>query len=659
MPIPSPNTGESRSNFIGRCVSFLVNEGRSDEQAFAICYDQYQEANKAEEAQKARIWKAFDNKRKAFESYATDVFHKALKKSIKPYLDEVIRTQSFDVDIDLMYREEPIVEAYEKVYLKVMKPFALETYNQYVKKAKKTGVDWEKLIKEWLKYNTTRKIVGVSNYTKQRVLKQVELALIGGLSVDDFARRILPMDFAFSMKRARRIGRTEIIAGSNMGSLMGAKESGTKLMKKWLSSRDDRVRTHFKGNEWDHYAPERDQAIPLDDPFVLTSIEGKPNYLLAPSDDSLGADAGNTINCRCTQIYVEPEKQTPDQLPVIETGADVASTIAQTQVAREVVEEVFEELQQEVQEQAVRQTAKRKSVEAKHKFRPINENDLKDPSDMVDHLTGDFMDDLMKVYETNYRYRRYGDEDSILTNKTFQQIISEIQGFDGLGSTVSRREFLDLVEEGGKIPMYRSVGGYSGWSQDVIDEALDQLRNGKMYHGEGLYGDGTYFGGRTALTEVIDKYGGGNKNSIISSFFDIENMKWHNTRHQVADSLNKLQRSLQDDFLDYKNGRFWKNFKKRFGNKEIQFDSNRNPIGLSKIEEKFVKAYEDIIVGFKSQGSELYTALGYDAIYVSGRDYWIVLNRTKLTFWDQNGVIEIDPKFFEEFAPSFTPSRKP
>lgn len=308
MPIPSPNTGESRSNFIGRCVSFLVNEGRSDEQALAICIQEYEDANKAEEAKKARIWKAFDNKRKAFESYATDVFHKALKKSIKPYLDEVIRTQSFDVDIDLMYREEPIVEAYEKVYLKVMKPFALETYNQYVKKAKKTGVDWEKLIKEWLKYNTTNKIAGVDAYTKKRVLKQVEQALIGGLSVDDFARRILPMDFAFSMDRARRIGRTEIIAGSNMGSLMGAKESGTKLMKKWLSSRDDRVRSHIKGNMWDHFAPERDQPIAIDDPFVLTGIDGRINYLLVPSDDSLGAEASNTINCRCTQIYVEPEQ---------------------------------------------------------------------------------------------------------------------------------------------------------------------------------------------------------------------------------------------------------------------------------------------------------------------------------------------------------------
>jgi len=322
MPIPSPNTGESRSNFIGRCVSFLVDEGRPEDQAVAICSNEWDESNKAEEIKKARIWKAFDNKRKAFESYATDVFHKGLKKSIQPYLDEVIRTQSFDVDIDLTYKEEPIVEAYEKVYLKVMKPFALDTYNQFVQKSRKTGVDWEKLIKEWLKANTTRKIVGVSNYTKKRVLKQVELALIGGLSVDDFARNILPMDFAFSMGRARRIGRTEIIAGSNMGSLMGAKESGTSLMKKWLSSRDDRVRSHFKGNQWDHFAPERDQAIPLDDPFVLTSIEGKPNYLLAPSDDSLGADAGNTINCRCTQIYVKPEEIQESEVLQEETQAE-------------------------------------------------------------------------------------------------------------------------------------------------------------------------------------------------------------------------------------------------------------------------------------------------------------------------------------------------
>jgi len=328
MPIPSPNIGESRSNFMGRCIEFLIDEGKPTEQAVAICSNEWDKATKKEEAKKARIWKAFDNKRKAFESYATNVFHKGLKQSIRPYLDEVKRTQSLEVDLELMYNEEPIVEAYEKVYLKVMKPFALDTFNQFVEKRRKTGIDWEKLIRQWLTFNTTKKIVGVSNVTKKRVLKEIEQALIGGLSVDEFARRIINNP-AFSMARARRIGRTEIIAGSNMGSLMGAKESGTSLKKKWLSSRDDRVRSHFKGNQWDHFQPESLQPLGLDEPFTLTSIEGKTNYLLVPSDDSLNADASNTINCRCTQIYVKPEESQESEVLQEESQIeDLATALA-------------------------------------------------------------------------------------------------------------------------------------------------------------------------------------------------------------------------------------------------------------------------------------------------------------------------------------------
>ena len=652
MPIPSPNTGESRSNFIGRCVSFLVDEGRPEDQAVAICSSEWDEANKAEEIKKARIWKAFDNKRKAFESYATDVFHKGLKKSIQPYLDEVIRTQSFDVDLDLTYKEEPIVEAYEKVYLKVMKPFALDTYNQFVQKSRKTGVDWEKLIKEWLKYNTTRKIVGVSNYTKKRVLKQVELALIGGLSVDDFARRILPMDFAFSMKRARRIGRTEIIAGSNMGSLMGAKESGTSLMKKWLSSRDDRVRSHFKGNQWDHYAPERDQPIPLDDPFVLTSIEGKPNYLLAPSDDSLGADAGNTINCRCTQIYVKPEEQAPDQIPAIETGADVASTIAQTQIAREVVEEVFEELQEEVQEQAVRQTAKRKSVDAKHKLKGIDDDGFElseHPEEIIDHLTGDFMDDLLKKYDLKYDYRTYENQvDDKLD--TFQQLIAEVQGFDGLGAVVTKQQLIDLVEQGGKKPLYRSVGAYQEWSQDLVDEALDELRNGKMFHGNGMYGDGTYFGGRFAKNEVIEHYAHGRKDTIITGIIDDSaSYAWHK-------NLGVESEKLMDDFMN-ENGRFWKNFKRKFNLEEIERDEFGFPVLKTNEQKKFYEAYKNIVFHSKDNGGSFYTALGYDYAYEKRNDYFILYNRTKVIFADENGALDFAESLFPSntFGSSFKP----
>jgi len=43
MPIPKPNAGEREGDFIGRCVSVLVDEGTDQEQAIAICYSQWED----------------------------------------------------------------------------------------------------------------------------------------------------------------------------------------------------------------------------------------------------------------------------------------------------------------------------------------------------------------------------------------------------------------------------------------------------------------------------------------------------------------------------------------------------------------------------------------------------------------------------------------
>lgn len=40
MPIPQRNLAETKDEFISRCVSFLVDEGKDTEQATAICYTQ-------------------------------------------------------------------------------------------------------------------------------------------------------------------------------------------------------------------------------------------------------------------------------------------------------------------------------------------------------------------------------------------------------------------------------------------------------------------------------------------------------------------------------------------------------------------------------------------------------------------------------------------
>lgn len=46
MPLPTPNNDESYDDFMGRCISFVVDEGTEQEQAIAICQTQWEE-NKA------------------------------------------------------------------------------------------------------------------------------------------------------------------------------------------------------------------------------------------------------------------------------------------------------------------------------------------------------------------------------------------------------------------------------------------------------------------------------------------------------------------------------------------------------------------------------------------------------------------------------------
>lgn len=47
MPIPKPRKGENKDKFMGRCVSFLKNEGKPQEQCVAICFSQWEHKSKA------------------------------------------------------------------------------------------------------------------------------------------------------------------------------------------------------------------------------------------------------------------------------------------------------------------------------------------------------------------------------------------------------------------------------------------------------------------------------------------------------------------------------------------------------------------------------------------------------------------------------------
>jgi len=45
MPIPEPQKGQQKQEYIGECISFLIKEGRPKDQAAAICYSKWEKFN--------------------------------------------------------------------------------------------------------------------------------------------------------------------------------------------------------------------------------------------------------------------------------------------------------------------------------------------------------------------------------------------------------------------------------------------------------------------------------------------------------------------------------------------------------------------------------------------------------------------------------------
>lgn len=319
MPIPKPISGESRESFVDRCVNFLIDENRPADQAVAICNTQWSQRDKRSEHNKYITWKAIDNKRESYVSYARNVFYKALRTQMNQYLDAVERYQKIDLQAETIVTSQPIEDAYLKVYSKVVPAFAQDSYNALqAVVGKAQSPDWNTIVQRWMAVNSTSLITGVTTTTQKAIEASVQTALVEGWSIPTFARNLRGID-KFSYARGELIGRTEIIRASNFGSLEGAIATGLPSKKSWLSTRDGRTRTFARG-QFDHVIMDGQTRERLDADF---DVNGQP--MQYPGDISRGASPGNTINCRCTVVY-EPLEETIMDYSAIISGASLLAS---------------------------------------------------------------------------------------------------------------------------------------------------------------------------------------------------------------------------------------------------------------------------------------------------------------------------------------------
>jgi HK97 family phage portal protein len=143
-----------------------------------------------------------------------------------------------------------------------------------------------------------RKVALITEATRSSLIRVVETGLNTNLSIDDIADNILttyqrwatPNDSAIDTPRAFRIARTETGTAANWGQMQGARQLRDELdlhvLKRWVSSRDDRVRDTHDSVDGE-----------------LQELEEKfSNGLLHPNDPN--GPAEEVINCRCVASNV-------------------------------------------------------------------------------------------------------------------------------------------------------------------------------------------------------------------------------------------------------------------------------------------------------------------------------------------------------------------
>ena len=93
-----------------------------------------------------------------------------------------------------------------------------------------------------------------------------------------------------SLNRAKTIARTEVVKASSWSQQRAAKSTGKTLEKEWVSRRDGVVReAHFILDN---------QRVPADSFYLYNGVK-----LDFPADPK--APAALTVNCRCTEAYIE------------------------------------------------------------------------------------------------------------------------------------------------------------------------------------------------------------------------------------------------------------------------------------------------------------------------------------------------------------------
>lgn len=243
---------------------------------------------------KANYWKAVQANRNKYESKWFILMKRALNKQFQDLADRV-RPDNYRSDFQI--DGEIMEKAYVSLYKEVGAGFARVQFGKGGKPEMLHKDEWLDYMGNYAKTKAGQRITSVNKNSRDLALRIIRTALevtvAEGLGADETAsaikKALLQQGVEMNQWRALRIARTEIVTASNIGALLGAKESGYPMQKFWISTYDDRTRDT-------HRNIEAQNPKAMDEGFRVGS------YLMeCPGDPDAGPE--ETINCRCTVAF--------------------------------------------------------------------------------------------------------------------------------------------------------------------------------------------------------------------------------------------------------------------------------------------------------------------------------------------------------------------
>ncbi len=242
---------------------------------------------------KSVSWDTFDRATRTYEQPADWLIRQALRKQFKAVQVHLDQSATLDQALNLpdgIIDEQPMFNAYEKLYTLVGPPFAKMTIEAIQGSQQKQFDHLTEYFRIFSQTIAGDKIKNIALNTLDAIRTMLTTMPneIIEKGIPAVGRELRSQYEVFTRWKSEQIARTELITAANSGSLKGARSLGFDMEKEWIAG---------GGNVRPSHAEAHGQRVPMAKMFRVGAERAD-----FPGDPRLSA--AERINCKCTSGFI-------------------------------------------------------------------------------------------------------------------------------------------------------------------------------------------------------------------------------------------------------------------------------------------------------------------------------------------------------------------